>query len=129
MIQLLSREGSIRQKRLPLGVVALGLLLAGIGLFSGAMLRGNPAPPEESPVTLDTTSNTYVLFLDMQEVESMKNMEMVVNQAEKHPANPILPTGDLNEFDFHQASSWGGTVIYDEDEKVFKLWYVGGRGG
>src|ERR1019366_5458057 len=80
-------------------------------------------------INLDTSSGTYVLFLDMQEVESLHNIELVVNQAEKHPGNPVVPTGDLNDFDYHQASSWAGSVIFDEDEKVFKLWYLGARGG
>jgi hypothetical protein len=82
-----------------------------------------------APPALDTTARTYVLFLDMQEVESLHNIELVVNQAEKHPANPVLPTGDMNDFDYAQASSWAGSVLFDEDEKIFKMWYMGGRQG
>src|ERR1700722_16433305 len=62
---------------------------------------------------LDTTPRTYVLFLDMHEVEALHNVELVVNQAEKHPANPVLPTGDMNDFDFAQASTWAGSIIFD----------------
>ena len=50
-------------------------------------------------IDLDTTSNTYVLFLDMLEVEELHNIELVVNQAIKHPNNPVLPLGDVNDFD------------------------------
>ena len=43
---------------------------------------------------LDTTSNTYVLFLDMLEVASLDNVEQVVGLAEKHQANPVIPRDD-----------------------------------
>jgi hypothetical protein len=97
-------------------------------LGSIALSAGTPTIPT-SAVPLDTTSRTYVLFLDMQEVESLKNVDLVVNQAEKVPSNPILPTGDLSDWDFDQASTWGGSIMYDEDDKIFKLWYSGARGG
>ena len=46
---------------------------------------------------LDTTSKTHVLFLDMQEVTDLWNVRMSVVEAEKHPLNPSLPLGDINE--------------------------------
>jgi len=42
---------------------------------------------------INTTSQIHVLFLDLQEIEAMENTELVVNQAEKCPANPVLPLG------------------------------------
>jgi hypothetical protein len=109
---------------LRVGFGMIGLFVLGFGTLFAA-----DAPAAANGVKMDTTSSTYVLFLDMQEVESMKNVEMVVNQAEKFPGNPVLPTGDMNAWDFNQAATWGGSVIYDEDEKIFKLWYAGARGG
>lgn len=75
---------------------------------------------------LDISSPTTVLFLDMLEVDSLHNAELVVNQAEKCSANPVLPLGDHNEWDLGQASPWGGTILFDHEEQVFKLWYEGG---
>jgi hypothetical protein len=106
----------------------VGLLLLGLDLVpvpAGAR-QGAAAP---ALLALDTTAKTYVLFLDMREIESLSNAELVVNQAEKYSGNPVLATGDMNDFDFMRASSWAGNVIYDEDERVFKMWYNGGRNG
>ena len=77
---------------------------------------------------LDTTSATTVLFLDMLEVENLHNAELVVNQAEKCPANPVLPLGDVGEWDLAMAAPWSGTVLFDEEEQVFKVWYKGVTG-
>lgn len=96
--------------------------LLAFALVCCASLWGAEAP-------LDTTSHTYVLFLDMHEMEGLHNVELMVNQAEKHKANPVLPTGDMNDFDFAQASTWAGSILFDEDEQIFKLWYMGGRQG
>lgn len=75
---------------------------------------------------LDTTPQTHILFLDLQEIAGMENAELVVNQAEKCPANPVLPLGDYLAWDRQRASSWAGSIIFDEDERLFKLWYFGG---
>jgi hypothetical protein len=104
--------------------VCQGLLVEG----GAARHRQNPAEPSAA-VALDTTASTYVLFLDMREVESLANVDLVVNEAEKYPGNPVVLTGDMNDFDFMRASSWAGNVIFDEDEKIFKMWYNGGRNG
>src|SRR5882762_3290107 len=109
---------------LRMGFIIVGLCV----LCCVALFAANPSTPAGG-VALDTTSHTYVLFLDMQEVESLKNVELVVNKAEKVAGNPILPTGDMGDWDYDQASTWGGAILYDEDDKIFKLWYSGARGG
>lgn len=76
-------------------------------------------------VKLDTTADTYVLFLDMLEVEGLDNVEQVVGLAEKHPANPVIPLGDFHEYDSRRASNWAASLIYDEDDELFKAWYHG----
>lgn len=78
-------------------------------------------------IDMDTTPQTHVLFLDMQEFETLQGVRRRVMQAEKHPQNPIMRLGDLDEWDCVVAAPWASrTVIYDEDEKVFKAWYQGG---
>ena len=75
---------------------------------------------------LDTTSRTHVLFLDMEEVSERRNVELAVVEAKKHELNPILPLGDINEWDSTRASPWESrTVIYDAQEECFKTWYGG----
>lgn len=69
------------------------------------------------------------LFLDLDDVESMHNVVQTVCEATKHPDNPVLPLGAEDEWDSCQASPWASrTVIYDDEERIFKAWYEGGRG-
>jgi hypothetical protein len=67
-----------------------------------------------------------VLFLDLDAVESLENLVQTVCEATKHPDNPILPLGRADEWDAMQARPWESrTVLFDEDEGVFKCWYAG----
>ena len=67
-----------------------------------------------------------VPFLDLQDVQSRHNVVHAVCEAEKHPNNPVLPLGDHHEWDSLQARPWEGrTVLYDEEERLFKSWYAG----
>ena len=61
-------------------------------------------------MNLDTTPETYVLFLDLEEFEDIKNVTLNVIQAEKHPNNPVLPLGDIDEWDSVQARPWEGRL-------------------
>jgi len=81
--------------------------------------------PYPSTVTLTGTPGTHVLFLDLLEVAELRNAHQVVNQAVKHPANPVIPTGRLTEFDSLQAVPWRGTVMWDAEDRIFKAWYMG----
>ena len=74
---------------------------------------------------LDTSPDTYVLFLDLLEVDELVLCKQVVNQAEKHPGNPVLAQGDVHDWDGDRATNWGGSLFYDAQEKLFKLWYHG----
>jgi len=77
------------------------------------------------PPQLDTTPATYVLFLDMREVEELVLCEQVVNQAEKHPHNPVLGPGDLHDGDGDRAGNWAGSLVYDAEDQLLKMWYSG----
>ncbi len=75
---------------------------------------------------MDTTPETHVLFFDMQEIAQLHNLKQSVVEATKHPLNPILPLGDLSEWDSGQARPWEArTVLFDEEDGLFKLWYAG----
>jgi hypothetical protein len=66
------------------------------------------------------------LFLDLDEVGETHNLVQHVVEATKHPANPLLPLGDIGEWDSLQARPWEGrTVLYDAEDRLFKCWYAG----
>ncbi len=65
-------------------------------------------------------------FLDTGAVTAQSGVVHRVLEAKKHPDNPLLPLGDVHEWDSLQARPWESrTVIYDEEERLFKCWYAG----
>ena len=68
----------------------------------------------------------HVLFFDTDELMELHNVRLSLCQANKHPNNPVLPLGDLNQWDSLRAVPWEArTVFYDEEERLFKAWYGG----
>ena len=66
------------------------------------------------------------LFLHLDQVATTHNVERRVCAAAKHPANPVLPVGRLDEWDAVRASVWSTrSVLYDPDDGLFKCWYTG----
>ncbi len=66
------------------------------------------------------------LFLHLDQVATTHNVERRVCEATKHPANPVLPVGRLDEWDAVRASVWSmRSVLYDPDDNLFKCWYTG----
>jgi hypothetical protein len=61
------------------------------------------------------------LFVDLDHVEHLDNVRQVFHSAEKHPQNPVLRKVKPWEND---RGTWG-SVIYDEQERIFKAWYGG----
>jgi len=67
-----------------------------------------------------------VLFFDLEEIERLDNAVLSVCRATKHPCNPVLTPGDQDAWDSAQASPWATrTVLWDEEERLFKCWYNG----
>ena len=62
------------------------------------------------------------IFVDMSDVEEVDNIQQRFHTAEKHPNNPVI-------FAQHPWERAGGgpcaSVIYDDEEKIFKCWYQG----
>ena len=70
--------------------------------------------------------DTPLLFFDLAEIAEFSNVHRVVVPADKHRGNPILPRGDVGEWDSRRAGPWASrSVIYDHDERLFKMWYSG----
>jgi len=75
---------------------------------------------------ITATAGSRTLFFDMAEIEERHNVVQRVMKATKHPSNPVLPLGDVHEWDSGQARPWESrSVIYDEEERLFKCWYAG----
>ncbi len=72
---------------------------------------------------MNTDSGTKIVFLDLEDIQSLRGVVQSVCEAVKHPDNPLLPLGDIHEWDSLRAVPWEGTVIYDDEEEMFKCWY------
>jgi hypothetical protein len=64
------------------------------------------------------------LFVDFDQVESADNVVRTFHAADKHPLNPVLHKEKPWE---SERGTWG-SVVYDDDERVFKSWYGGESG-
>jgi hypothetical protein len=54
-------------------------------------------------------------------IASRLGVKRVLNEAKRHPAKPVLiPNHPWEGVDVYLY----GTVLYDEGEKVFKMWYT-----
>ena len=88
----------------------------------GKVAWAQPADPSaDATPTLDDAAQ---LFVDLQQVESLEGAHQEVHAADKHPANPVLRKEKPWEND---RGTWG-SVSFDPQEKIFKVWY-GGRSG
>ncbi|MEO7653724.1 MAG: hypothetical protein ABIZ80_24970, partial [Bryobacteraceae bacterium] len=83
-----------------------------------------PAQPSalyrsESPFDVGNRSQ---LFIDGVLAAESKRIAYTLHTAQKHPSNPLMKADRPWE-------GWRleiyGNVIYDEDEKIFKMWYLG----
>jgi hypothetical protein len=74
-------------------------------------------------MNLTADEGSKILFLDLEALSDRHNVVHTVCEAKKHPDNPLLPLGDLHEWDSRQARPWEGSVLYDAKEGLFKCWY------
>lgn len=63
--------------------------------------------------------NNHQLFLDDYIIQSCENVTRRVNPVDKHPANPVIRPEEDWEPRGYVAY---GSVIYDEEEKLYKCW-------
>lgn len=62
------------------------------------------------------------LFVDLGDVELRENVVRVFHQATKYGRSPVLK----QEAPWERHSGMTASVIYDEEERVFKAWYMAG---
>jgi len=60
------------------------------------------------------------LFVDDYIVEGVENVAFTLHQPEKHPGNPVLLADKPWEA---KSVALYGTVLFDDEEKLFKMWY------
>jgi hypothetical protein len=58
------------------------------------------------------------LFFDDFCLEELAGVRRHLNKAKKHPANPLIATGDPQD----QRYAYGN-VLYDQEQKQFRMWY------
>lgn len=62
------------------------------------------------------------LFFDLLETTQLDNLELVLDEAQKEPSNPVLPRGPQGAFDQDRVMNHG-SVLFDGDK--FRMWYAG----
>lgn len=93
------------------------LLAIGAGLLMA--MCGQAGAENVSPFDVGDRAQ---LFVDKVLVRATENIVFTLHPAQKHPDNPLLKADKPWE-------GWRleiyGSVIYDEDENLFKMWYIG----
>ena len=67
------------------------------------------------------TEDGVPLFLDDHVVENIEGLQRVTHQATKSPPNPVLRRG--KPWETFRVMLYG-TVVYDEEDQLFKMWYA-----
>jgi len=65
--------------------------------------------------------NGKQLFIDDYIIGELNGAEKILNQPVKHAKNPLIVPDQPWEKNGHHAN---GTVMYDEQERIFKMWYT-----
>ena len=111
-----------------LGIASSAVALAQVPLSRAEV--SSPLPTNKNPTTEPTeivspfdVADKTQLFVDQVLVRDTKGVSLTLHQATKHPANPLMKVDKPWE-------GWRilifGSVLYDEDEHIFKMWYQSG---
>ena len=63
--------------------------------------------------------NGKQLLIDNYIIEEIKGAEKILHQPRKHPNNPLMTPDQTWE---KNGDYYNGTVMYDRQEKIFKMW-------
>ncbi len=77
------------------------------------------ASAAKAPPALLEIGTTKQLFVDSYIIEKLTDARQVLNQATKHPSNPVLKQDRPWERNLIQT----GTVIWDQDIQRYRMWY------
>ena len=62
------------------------------------------------------------LFLDLHHITRIERLYRRMHQPQRHPDNPVL----RGENPWESVASLYGTVLYDPENSLFKMWYLTG---
>ena len=103
------------------GTTLLPSLMEGQGTTE-AVSSQQPVPLPPKPDSPFDVGRRAQLFVDKLLVRETERVSFTLHPAEKHPKNPLLKADRPWE---GQALEIYGSVLFDEDEKIFKMWYIG----
>lgn len=91
---------------------------------------GAPAAPAAATLIVTPLSPTGAfdvgtraqLFVDRQIVHSTEGMAFTLHPARKHPLNPLVKAD--RPWEGWRVNIYG-SVLFDEEERLFKMWYMG----
>ncbi len=89
-------------------------------LLAGVLATATAAPSKEHTVKI---GHQKQLFVDDYIIGKMKNVSQVLNPVTKYPGIPVVRSEHPWEKTPLPQIFLYGSVIYDEDEKLFKMWY------
>ena len=90
-----------------------------IGLVLTTILFPGCSGKESASQALELGTQTQLLVDDFV-IEEMKGVKRKLNPLTKHPANPVLRP----EHPWEGQYTFPGTVLYDESEGLFEMWYA-----
>lgn len=102
--------------------VAKGSLLVGAASLGADFAKA--ATPARPPASSRTTRETVLVALDPLAFPTLDGARQVLEPAQKHPANPVLRPRP-GQWDGTRCKVYG-TVLFDPQDKLFKMWYSGG---
>lgn len=70
------------------------------------------------------TTGAPQIFVDMDGIEDLDNVQQLFHSAAKHPANPVLIYDPAQPWE-RQSGGPAASVIYDEQDRQFKCWCQG----
>ncbi|MSR60391.1 MAG: hypothetical protein EXS05_22585 [Planctomycetaceae bacterium] len=103
----------------------LSITLTALGLSSPLRAQSRQAPPGMFKDLDDEILGDALiihgkqLFIDDFVISELQGVQKTLNQPVKHPQNPVL----IQDQPWEEAGPGFGTVIFDKDDGLFKLWY------
>ena len=113
LIPQISRRGFLRSGAATTAVLSLSSVTTASSPSATKTAAGSPRK---------LTPAAPQVFVDLSHVELLENVRHLFHTAEKHPDNPVLD----GEKEWERVM--GGpcaSFIFDEEEKLFKVWYQG----
>ena len=103
--------------------VSFAIMSAGLLMFtSSAAAEDDLLTSPDHSVETSRISSAVQLFVDDHVVDTADGLHRTVHQWQKHPQNPVLRPDKPWEFGGNYINTHG-SVIYDQEKKLFKSWY------